>query len=110
MSKAKHVDIEKVRAEYREGKSLRELAQENGVSHVHIGRLLKGVGEAMRVPRSLEIRQRMVEAKQIKAIVQQRAAVVLYTQGSMKVPEIASALGRTYDWVTRKLKEEGVFV
>jgi len=103
------IDVEKLRQEYREGRSLRELALECGVSHVQVGRLLKTAGEPLRVPRSNEIRQRMVDAKQTKAIVQQRAAAILLQSGMTPV-EVATALGHTYDWVRRKAKEEGMFV
>lgn len=105
----KPLDIAKLRQEYREGRSLRELAKEVGVSHVHVSRALKEAGEPLRKARSAEIQQRMVEAKQHKALLQQRAVSVLFLNGLSPV-EIAVVLQRSFVWVGRKLREEGLLV
>ncbi len=103
------IDLEKVRQEYREGRSLRAIAQDYGYSHVHISRMLTKLGEPKRPHTNPEIQQRMREAKAKKVQLQREAAICLCKNG-MQPQDVAVVLGHNLDWVRGILKEEGIYV
>lgn len=93
--------------EYEEGKTLRELAKDVGVSHVHLARLLKANGAKMR-SRSANT-TKVNAAKQNFASVQAAHAVILYSYGA-PVDEIAASLRRPASWVADQIRESGAAV
>ncbi len=93
--------------EYEEGKTLRQIAADVGVSHVHVARLLKANGAKMR-PRS----GNTAKANALKAdfaAVQAAHAVILYAYGA-PVDEIAVSLRRPASWVADQIRESGAAV
>lgn len=104
----KPLDTEKVLTDYAEGKSLREIAQELGISHVHVSRILQKGGVARRPSTNPSIQQRMREARQKKVELQKQAALLLIKQG-MTLPDVVVVLGRKPEWLARILKEEGIY-
>lgn len=111
MSKAKRppLDIEKVRQEYREGRSLRDIAAEVGYSHVHVRRLLQSAGEPIRKMQRYELQQRMRDAKDRMVDLRRRAAIALYKAG-FATPEIAIVVGKTQTWVQAHLRDASIYV
>lgn len=102
------LDIPKVCQEYREGRSLRDLAREHGCSHVHLWRELLAAGEPIRKATDAQA-QKLPKAKLSLHTVHAAHAVVLYTHG-VPVGEIAYSLRHTPAWVRSKLVEAGVQV
>lgn len=99
-------DVERVREEYRAGRSLRALAKEVGCSHVHVWRVLKASGESVR-PKAAPRHPKMEGGRRELALVQSAHAVILFQHG-VSVAEIAFSLRHTAAWVLSKLKESGV--
>lgn len=90
--------------EYRQGKSLRELAADHGCSHVHIRRVLQRAGEAPRKLSGKDLQARMSASKQRRAQIRETAAVILHGSG-MPLEDIASAFGHSVAWVQTVLKK-----
>lgn len=105
MLKGRSIDL--LIVEYEEGKTLRELARDVGVSHVHLARLLKANGAKMR-SRSANT-TKVNAAKQNLASVQAAHAVILYSYGA-PVDEIAASLRRPASWVADQIREAGAAV
>ena len=104
MPAAKNIDIDKAREEYRQGRSLRDLAADFGCSHVHLWRVLKEAGEPLRRGGPTEP---LPKARAKLHEVHAAHALVLHTNG-VPLREIAASLGHTEAWVKQKLKDAGV--
>jgi hypothetical protein len=102
------LDIEKLRQEYREGRSLRELAQETDYSHIHLWRLLQAAGEPMRKTPRQELQTKMAEARKEQADLMRRCVILLF-KGGVTIPEIAVALGYKAVWVRSVLREASIY-
>ena len=102
-------DVGKLIAEYDEGRSLREIASEVGVSHVHLSRVLRANGAVMRARSSAKNTKTANDLRAKRFTIQAAHAVILYSYG-VDVEEIAVSLGRTPDWVTQEVVSAGVSI
>lgn len=100
-------DTVKLCADYRAGKSLRELAEEWQCSHVCVWRALQSAGEPIRKRSDPRVHKQMGVAKADLANAQAAHAVILYDYG-VPIEEIAASLRHTASWVREKLTEAGV--
>lgn len=101
--------VEKLIADYEEGRSLREIAAEVGVSHVHLSRVLRANGAVMRARSSSRNTKTANDLRARRLTIQAAHAVILYSYG-VDVEEIAVSLGRTPDWVVQEVVSAGVAV
>ena len=102
-------DVEWMRQEYREGRSLREIAADVGYSHVHVRRLLQAVQEPIRAIPKGDLQKRMVEARTKLAELQAKAVPILFKSG-MDVASIATAFQKRPEWVLTVLRDAQVYV
>lgn len=100
------IDLDKAREDYRQGRSLRDLAKEYGCSHVHLWRALKAAGEPLRRVGPVDP---LPKARANLHAVHAAHALVLHSNG-VPLREIAASLGHTEAWVKAKLKEAGIVV
>lgn len=101
------IDLSKLRSDYREGKTLRELAEEWKCSHVCVWRKLKDAGEPIRKKSDTQNHKKMVAVRVDLANAHAAHAVILYDYG-VPIEEIAASLRHTAGWVREKLAEAGV--
>lgn len=106
MARKKLVDVPKLCQEYREGRSLRDLAQDYGCSHVFVWRALLEAGEPIRTTTSART-QALPKTKQRLHHIHAAHAVLLHSNG-VPVDEIAFSLRHTPAWVKSKLAEAGI--
>ena len=102
------LDLERLRQEYREGRSLRELAKETPYSHIHLWRMLKAQGEPMRQPPKHELQTKMVQARKDQSELVRRSVVTLF-KGGFTVPEVSVVLNRKAVWVREVLREASIY-
>lgn len=100
------IDVDKVREEYRQGRSLRDIAKECGCSHVHLWRVLKQAGEPLRRKGPTDP---LPKARASLHAVHAAHALVLHSNG-VPLHEIAASLGHTEAWVKAKLRDAGITV
>lgn len=90
---------------YEEGRTLREIASEVGVSHVHLARLLKAQGAVMRSRASNTAKTNAAKAD--LAQIHSAHAVVLYSYG-VPLDEIARSLRRPIEWIADQVRDAGL--
>jgi len=103
------VEVPRLIEQYEEGRSLRDLAAEIGVSHVHLARVIKANGAKMRERSSSRNPQAANALRAKRLAIQSAHAVILYAYG-VDVDEIAVSLGRTPDWVRQEVFAAGVTI
>lgn len=101
------VEVQRLVAEYEEGRSLRDIAAEIGVSHVHLARIIKANGATMRKRSSSRNPQTANALRAKRLAIQSAHAAILYSYG-VDADEIAVSLGRTVDWVRQEVHAAGV--
>lgn len=106
--KAEDLDLDYVLAEYKRGRSLRDIAVEVKYSHVHLWRALKERGEIIRERKTGQLANDKVrELKSQRKTIQKAHAVILYSYGA-SVEEIAVSLSKSATWVRVEIAKAGL--
>lgn len=106
--KASELDVAYVLAEYRRGRSLRDIALEVQFSHVHLWRVLKENNQLIRDKSyGPAANERLQELKGERQKIQVAHTVILYSYGA-SVEEIALSLRKSPSWVRKEILKAGL--